>query len=92
MLRKNLFAPNLLSETAAEMNGGFVIVRGHAGLATGAAMSGGTVVVLGNTGNDPGRGMVGGRIIISGSCPPPGEGATMRSIESSEVEELAEHL
>ena len=80
------------NETAAEMNGGFVIVRGHAGLATGAAMSGGTVVVLGNTGNDPGRGMVGGRVIISGSCPPPGEGATMRSIESSEVEELAEHL
>ena len=79
-------------ETAAEMKGGFVIVRGHAGLATGAAMNGGTVVVLGNTGNDPGRGMVGGRVIISGSCPPPGEGATMRSIESSEVEELAEHL
>ena len=28
------------------MKGGFVIVRGHAGLATGAAMNGGTVVVL----------------------------------------------
>ena len=51
------------------MKGGFVIVRGHAGLATGAAMNGGTVVVLENTGNDPGRGMVGGRVIISGSCP-----------------------
>ena len=80
------------NETAAEMKGGFVIVRGHAGFATGAAMRGGTVVVLGNTGDDPGRGMVGGRVIISGSCPPPGEGATMRSIESSEVEEMAEHL
>ena len=50
------------------------------------------MVVLGNTGNEPGRGMVGGRVIISGSCPPPGEGATMRSIEASELDELAEHL
>lgn len=80
------------NETGVEMNGGFVIVRGHAGSATGAAMSGGTVVILGNTGSDPGRGMVGGRVIISGSCPPPGEGATMRSIDSGEVDELAEHL
>ena len=80
------------NETGAEMIGGLLIVRGHAGHATGAAMQGGTLVVLGNTGNDPGRGMVGGRVIISGSCPPPGEGATMRSIESNELEELAEHL
>ena len=80
------------NETGAGMQGGSIIVRGHSGEATGSGMTGGTVVVLGNTGNEPGRGMVGGRVIISGSCPPPGEGATMRSIEASELDELAEHL
>ena len=34
--------------------------------------------------------MTGGRVIISGSCPPPGDGATMREITSNELDELAE--
>ena len=79
-------------ETGAQMKDGFVFVRGHAGRATGASMEGGTIVIQGNTGNEIGRGMVGGKIIVSGSCPPPGEGAEVRSIETSEIDELSEHL
>lgn len=79
-------------ETGAGMRGGLLIVRGHAGKASGAAMEGGTVVILGSTGSEPGRSMVGGRVIVAGSCPPPGDGAAMRSIEAAELDELAEHL
>lgn len=79
-------------ETGAGMRGGTLIVRGHAGKASGAAMEDGTIVILGNTGAEPGRGMVGGRIIVAGSCPPPGEGAAMRSIEAAELDELAAQL
>ncbi len=79
-------------ETGAGMLSGTLIVRGHAGLSSGAAMEGGTIVVLGNTGAEPGRGMLGGRVIVAGSCPPPGEGAAMRSIEDSELDELANQL
>ena len=55
-------------------------------------MSAGTVVVLGSVGSEPGVGMTGGRVVIAGSCPPPGEGASMRGIESAEMTQLAEHL
>jgi len=79
-------------ETGAQMLDGTLIVRGHAGKASGAAMEGGIVVILGNTGAEPGRGMLGGRVIVAGSCPPPGEGASMRSIEASEIDELAGRL
>ena len=79
-------------ETGAGMRGGLMIVRGHAGKASGAAMEGGTVVSLGSTGSEPGRSMVGGRVIVAGSCPPPGDGAAMTSIEAAELDALADHL
>ena len=79
-------------EVGACMSGGTVIVRGHAGKRSGAGMSAGTVVVLGSVGSEPGVGMTGGRVVIAGSCPPPGEGAAMRGIETAEMTQLAEHL
>ncbi len=79
-------------ESGAGMLGGTLIVRGHAGKASGAAMEGGTIVILGNTAAEPGRGMLGGRVIVAGSCPPPGEGAAMRSVEAAELDELALQL
>jgi hypothetical protein len=79
-------------EIGACMSGGTVIVRGHAGKRCGAGMSDGTVVVLGSVGSEPGVGMTGGRVVIAGSCPPPGEGAAMRGIETTEITQLAEYL
>ena len=79
-------------EACAGMYGGTVVIRGQASSMTGAGMRGGTLVVMGSVGINPGMGMRGGRIIIAGSCPPPGEGAKMRSISSKEVNEMSEIL
>ncbi|MEE3269762.1 MAG: hypothetical protein VX204_01445 [Candidatus Thermoplasmatota archaeon] len=79
-------------DAGAGMSGGTLIVRGHAGKGVGSGMSGGTIVVLGSVGTEPGLGMSGGRIVIAGSCPPPGEGSTMRGIEAEELSEIAKHL
>ena len=82
-----------VSNNAGElMNGGTIIVRGHSGERTGAGMSGGTIIVLGSVGKEPGVGMSGGKIIVAGNCPPPGQGADMRSMKSNEISEISEHL
>jgi formylmethanofuran dehydrogenase subunit C len=82
-----------VSNNAGElMNGGTIIVRGHSGERTGAGMSGGTIIVLGSVGKEPGVGMSGGKIIVAGNCPPPGQGADMRSMKSNEILEISEHL
>ncbi len=79
-------------EAGAGMRGGVIIVRGHVGKMAGAAMEDGVLIILGSAGTEPGLGMLGGRVIVAGSCPPPGEGAAMRSITEDELEELSEHL
>ncbi|MBT3600988.1 MAG: hypothetical protein HOJ39_01775 [Euryarchaeota archaeon] len=82
-----------VSNNAGElMRGGTIIVKGHSGERTGAGMSGGTIIVLGSVGKEPGVGMTGGKIIVAGNCPPPGQGADMRSMESNEISEISEHL
>ncbi len=55
-------------------------------------MKGGLVMVMGSVGSNPGLGMSDGRIIVSGSCPPPGEGVSMRAITKSEIKELSEKI
>ena len=74
------------------MEGGILLVRGHAGDYLGSRMSGGAVIVMGSVGSDPGNGMTGGRIIVSGSCPPPPDGVEMRSIKKSEIKEFSKIL
>lgn len=76
----------------SRMRDGQIVIRGQAGKKVGAGMEGGVVVVLGNTDSEPGQAMTGGRIFVAGSCPPPGEGATIRSILDHELEELASIL
>ena len=80
------------SEACAGMSDGTVVIRGHASSGVGSGMTGGTLVVMGSVGNNPGFGMTGGKIIIAGSCPPPGEGAKMRSITPEEVLEVSKTL
>ena len=79
-------------EAGAGMTGGALVVRGHVGENVGAGMSGGTVIVMGSAGSNPGAGIIGGKIVIAGSCPPPGPGASMRSITDSEIEEFSVYL
>lgn len=79
-------------EAGAGMTGGALVVRGHVGENVGAGMSGGTVIVMGSAGSNPGAGIIGGKIVIAGSCPPPGPGASMRSITDSEIEEFSIYL
>ncbi len=79
-------------EAGAGMAGGALVVRGHVGEDVGAGMSGGTVIVMGSAGSNPGTGIFGGKIVIAGSCPPPGRGASMRSITEAEIEELSIYL
>ncbi len=79
-------------DACAGMVGGTVVIRGHASSGVGSGMKGGTLVVLGSVGEEPGISMTGGKIIIAGSCPPPGEGAKMRSISTEEVLEISEIL
>ncbi len=74
------------------MRDGKIVIRGHTGEKAGSCMEGGVLLVLGSAGSEPGYGMTGGRIIVAGSCPPPGEGATMRSIQDNELEEFADIL
>ena len=76
-------------EAGAGMTGGSLVVRGHVGDNVGAGMTGGTVIVMGSAGPNPGIGIRGGKIVILGSCPPPGPGASMRSITDSEIEEFS---
>ena len=80
------------ADACAGMAGGTGIIRGHASSRVGSGMKGGTLVVLGSVGEDPGIAMTGGKIVIAGSCPPPGEGAKMRSISPEEVLEISEIL
>ena len=79
-------------ESGSSMKGGLILVRGHAGDRVGAGMHDGTIIVLGSVGSEPGVGMRGGRIIVAGSCPPPGDGATMRGIEPEEIIDISEYL
>ena len=79
-------------EAGAGMMGGAIVIRGHSGSKLGAGMSNGSIVVMGSVGSEPGVGMRGGRIFISGSCPPPGEGVNMRSIEDDEISEFTDIL
>ena len=74
------------------MENGTILIRGHAGEKAGAGMSGGTIIVLGSVGKEPGIGMTGGKLIVSGSCPPAGQGAEIREINSEEIIEISEHL
>ena len=76
----------------AGMTGGTLLVKGHAGPGLGSGMKGGMVMVMGSVGSHPGLGMSYGRIIVSGSCPPPGEGVSMREITKSEIKELSEKI
>ena len=80
------------TEAAASMSGGIIIVRGHAGDRLGADMKGGLAIILGSTGTEPGLNMTGGKLVIAGSCPPPGDGVSMRSINKKEIEECEIHL
>ena len=79
------------NEAGAGMTGGTIIIRGHTGSKLGAGMAEGTIVVMGSVGSEPGVEMSGGRLIVSGSCPPPGQGVIMRSIENDEISEFS-HL
>ena len=74
------------------MKDGTILVRGHAGEKVGAGMSGGTIIVLGSVGREPGIGMTGGKVIVAGSCPPAGNGAEIRGINTKEISEISEHL
>ena len=80
------------SDAGAGMSGGALVVRGHVGGNVGAGMSGGVVIIMGSAGPTPGVGITGGKIVIAGSCPPPGHGASMRSISDSEIEDFSIHL
>ena len=80
------------NEGGAGMTGGTIVVQGHAGSRLGAGMSEGVILVMGSVGTEPGIGMSGGRIIVSGSCPPPGQGVIMRSIDDGEISEFSRLL
>ena len=73
------------------MDGGVLLVRGHAGDYLGSRMSGGCNC-YGVSRFESGKRNDWGRIIVSGSCPPPPDGVEMRSIKKSEIKEFSKIL